>query len=82
VYNSISEYTTTTNISTVINMPFYVKPFEKKVFEEVTFFSNIIKTLKSSRDGAEKKGRKVLKKEKERKTKKRKKKKSSMSLFK
>jgi hypothetical protein len=34
-----------------MTMPLHVKPFKKKVFEEVIFFSNIIKTPKSSRDG-------------------------------
>jgi hypothetical protein len=35
-----------------------LKPSEKEVFEEVTFSSNIIKTPKSSRDGAKKRERK------------------------
>jgi hypothetical protein len=52
MHNSIPEYASTASISTVKTMPFHVKPFEKKVFEEVIFSSNIIKTPKSSRDGA------------------------------
>jgi hypothetical protein len=37
VHNSILEYASTASISTVMTMPFHVKPFEKKVFEEVIF---------------------------------------------
>jgi hypothetical protein len=52
VHNSIPEYVSTTNISTVMTMSFHVEPFKKKIFEEVIFSSNIIKTPKCSRDGA------------------------------
>jgi hypothetical protein len=55
VHNSIPQYVSTAIISTVMTMTFPVKPFEKKVFEEVIFSSNIIKTPRSSRDGAKKK---------------------------
>jgi hypothetical protein len=37
VHNSIPEYVSTASISIVMAMPFHVKPFEKKVFEEVIF---------------------------------------------
>jgi hypothetical protein len=37
MHNSIPEYVSTTSISTAMNTPFHVKPFEKKVFEEVVF---------------------------------------------
>jgi hypothetical protein len=37
MHNSIPEYESIANISTIITMPFHVKPFEKKVFEEVIF---------------------------------------------
>jgi hypothetical protein len=37
MHNSILEYASTASISTVMTMPFHVKPFEKKVFEEVIF---------------------------------------------
>jgi hypothetical protein len=37
MHNSILEYASTTSIFTVMTMPFHVKPFEKKVFEEVIF---------------------------------------------
>jgi hypothetical protein len=37
MHNTISEYASTASISTVMTMPFHVKPFEKKVFEEVIF---------------------------------------------
>jgi hypothetical protein len=37
VHNSIPEYVSTASISTVMTMTFHVKPFEKKVFEEVIF---------------------------------------------
>jgi hypothetical protein len=66
-------------------MPFHVKPFEKKVLEEVIFllkYHQNPQVLK--RRSIEKKEReKVLKKEKKKeKEKKRKKKKGSKSLFK
>jgi hypothetical protein len=37
MHNSIPEYASTASISTVMTMPFHVKPFEKNVFEEVIF---------------------------------------------
>jgi hypothetical protein len=37
MHNSIPEYASTASISTVMTMPFNVKPFEKKVFKEVIF---------------------------------------------
>jgi hypothetical protein len=37
MHNSIPEYESIANISTIITMPFHVKPFEKKVFKEVIF---------------------------------------------
>jgi hypothetical protein len=37
VHNFIPEYASTASISTVMTMAFHVKPFEKKVFEEVIF---------------------------------------------
>jgi hypothetical protein len=37
MHNSIPEYASTASISTVMTMPFDVKPFEKKVFKEVIF---------------------------------------------
>jgi hypothetical protein len=37
VHNFIPEYVSTASISTVMTMAFHVKPFEKKVFEEVIF---------------------------------------------
>jgi hypothetical protein len=37
VHNSIPEYASIVSISTVMTMSFHVKPFEKKVFEEVIF---------------------------------------------
>jgi hypothetical protein len=37
MHNSILEYASTTSIFTVMTTPFHVKPFEKKVFEEVIF---------------------------------------------
>jgi hypothetical protein len=60
MHNSTLKYASTASI---------LKPFEKKVFEELIFSSNIIKTPKSLRDGAKKE-------------KKKKKKKSSKNLFK
>jgi hypothetical protein len=52
VHNSIPEYASTANISKVMTMPFHVKPFEKKVFEEVIFLLKYHQNPKSSRDGA------------------------------
>jgi hypothetical protein len=37
MHNSTPEYASNTTISTIMTMPFHVKPFEKKVFEEVIF---------------------------------------------
>jgi hypothetical protein len=37
VHNSILKYASTASISIVMTMPLHVKPFEKKVFEEVIF---------------------------------------------
>jgi hypothetical protein len=37
MYNSIPEFVSTASISTVMTMPFHVKPFERKAFEEVIF---------------------------------------------
>jgi hypothetical protein len=86
VHNSIPEYASTTSISTVMTIPFHVKPFEKKVFEEVIcllkYHQNPHVPKRRSIEKKERKSieRKREKKEKERKRKKRKKKKSSKSL--
>jgi hypothetical protein len=80
MHNSILDYAFTASISTVITMPFHVKPFEKKVFEEVIFLLKYHKTPQVvKRRSIEKRERKSIK---ERKRKKRKKKKSSRSLLK
>jgi hypothetical protein len=71
MHNSIPEYASTANISTVMTMPIHVKPFEKKVFAEVIFllkYHQNPQVLK--RRSIEKKREKILKKEKERERKK------------
>jgi hypothetical protein len=74
VHNSIAEYAATASISTVMTMSFYVKPFEKKVFEEVIFllkYHQNPQVLK--RQSIENKKReKVLKKKKKKRRRKRK----------
>jgi hypothetical protein len=74
VHNSIAEYASTASISTVMTMSFYVKPFEKKVFEEVIFllkYHQNPQVLK--RQSIENKKReKVLKKKKKKRRRKRK----------
>jgi hypothetical protein len=71
-----------------MTMPFHVKPFEKKVFEEVTLLLKYHKKPQVlKRRGIEKRERKSNEKKKkgrkrEKKEKKKKKKKSSKSLFK
>jgi hypothetical protein len=68
-----------------MTMPLHVKPFEKKVFEEVSFLLKYHQNPQVLKKWSiEKREReKLLKKEKrEKKEKKRKKKKSSKSLFK
>jgi hypothetical protein len=73
VHNSIPEYASTASISTVMTMPFHVKPFEKKVFEEVVFLLKYHQNLQVlKRRSIEKKREKVLKKEKKEKERKRK----------
>jgi hypothetical protein len=81
VHTLIPEYASATSISTVMTMPFHAIPFEKKVFEEVFFSSNIIKTPHVPNRWSVKKRRvrKIIEKKKE---KKRKKNKSFKSLFK
>jgi hypothetical protein len=81
VHNFIPEYVSTASISTVMTMAFHVKPFEKKVFEEVTFLLKYHQNPPSFQEMEHRKKRKILKKEKKRKRKK-KEKKSSKSLFK
>jgi hypothetical protein len=64
-------------------MPFHVKPFEKKLFEEVIFLlKDHQNTQVLKRRSIEKRERKGIEKEKKRKRKKRKKKKSSKSRLK
>jgi hypothetical protein len=74
MHNSIPEYASTANISTVMTMSFYVKPFEKKVFKEVIFllkYHQNPQVLK--RQSIENKKReKVLKKKKKKRRRKRK----------
>jgi hypothetical protein len=85
MHNSIPEYASTASISLVMTMPLHVKPFEKKVFEEVSFLLKYHQNPQVLKKWSiEKREReKLLKKEKrEKKEKKRKKKKSSKSLFK
>jgi hypothetical protein len=88
VHNSIAEYASTASISTVMTMSFYVKPFEKKVFEEVIFLlkyhqnPQVLKRQSIENKKREKYWKKRKRKEEERERKKRKKKKSSKSLFK
>jgi hypothetical protein len=73
MHSSILEYASTASISTVMTMPFHVKPFQKKVFEEVNFLlkyhqnppsSQVMKDRKQERKSIERKKRKK-KKEKE-----------------
>jgi hypothetical protein len=73
VHNSIPEYASTVSISTVMTMSFHVKPFEKKIFEEVIFL------LKYHPNPQVLKRRSI---EKKRKSTEKKKKKRSKSLFK
>jgi hypothetical protein len=85
MHNSIPEYASTASISLVMTMPLHVKPFEKKVFEEVSFLLKYHQNPQVLKKWSiEKREReKLLKKEKrEKKEKKRKKKKSFKSLFK
>jgi hypothetical protein len=71
VHNFIPEYASTASIYTVMTMPFHVKPFEKKVFEEVIFLLKYHQNPPSPRETEHrKKERKILKKEKKRKRKK------------
>jgi hypothetical protein len=78
MHKSIPEYASTASISKVMIMPFRVKPFEKKVSEEVIFLlkyhqnPQVLKRL-----SIEKRERESIEKRKERKRKK-----SSKSLFK
>jgi hypothetical protein len=76
VHTTTPEYASTACISTVLTMPFYVKPFEKKVFEEVFFLLKYHQNLQVFKRRNIEKREKVLKKEKEEE------KKSSKSLFK
>jgi hypothetical protein len=85
MHNSIPEYASTASISIVMTMPLHVKPFEKKVFEEVSFLLKYHQNPQVLKKWSiEKREReKLLKKEKGKKRKKkRKKKKSSKSHFK
>jgi hypothetical protein len=66
VHNSIPEYASTASISTVMTMSFLVKPFEKKVFEEVIFLLKYHQTPQVLKRRSIKKERKNIKKEKKR----------------
>jgi hypothetical protein len=68
MHNSILDYVFTASISTVITMPFHVKPFEKKVFEEVIFLLKYHKTPQVvKRRSIEKRERKSIKERKRKK---------------
>jgi hypothetical protein len=62
VHDSIPEYASTANISIVMTMPFHVKPFEKKVFEEVTFLLKYHQNLQVLNRRSIEKGRKSIEK--------------------
>jgi hypothetical protein len=87
MHNSIPEYVSTTSISTAMNTPFHVKPFEKKVFEEVVFLlkyyqnPQVLKRWSVEKREREKNIEKREKRKKEQ-MEKREKKKSFKSLFK
>jgi hypothetical protein len=66
VHNSIPEYASTASISTVMTMSFLVKPFEKKVFEEVIFLLKYHQTPQVLKRRSIKKERKNIEKEKKR----------------
>jgi hypothetical protein len=70
VHTSTPEYASTASISIVMTMPFHVKPFEKKVFEEVIFLHKYHQNPQVlKRQSIGKKREKVLKKERKRKRK-------------
>jgi hypothetical protein len=66
VHNSIPEYASTASISTVMTISFLVKPFEKKVFEEVIFLLKYHQTPQVLKRRSIKKERKNIEKEKKR----------------
>jgi hypothetical protein len=71
MHNSIPEYASTASISTVMTMPFDVKPFEKKVFKEVIFLLKYHQNPQVLKRQSIEKKRKSIEKRKNEKRKKR-----------
>jgi hypothetical protein len=80
MHNSIPEYVSTASISTRITMPFHVKTFEKKVFEEVIFLLKYHQNPQVLNKRSIEKKRKCIEREKRRKKEKRKKLQESLQI--